>query len=348
MEIKRAIRLGAVTCLVSLAAVWSPGSQAKDVVMYTADGLESFYQQIMPAFERETGMRVVRVTGGSGAVVNRLEIQRDQPKADVLVTLPPFMQQAVAKGLLVNYVSSQDSAIPMSNKGKDGAYYSFMNNYFSFIHNPKIVKNPPKYFSELLKPEYKDKIAYSNPLTAGDGMSVINLLVNLKGEQKAFEYLAKLEPNVKFHTKGTGALDVMVSRGEIEIANGDLQMDLADENQGGLSIKPFFLTVEGEKPSTFKLPYFVALVKDGPNAEGGKKLIDYLLSKTVQQQDLGFFGEPARSDVTLTGKNGEQLKALLGKANIIEIDWDAVLKQQAGWEKKWRNSVVNASITEGQ
>lgn len=331
----------------SVAAFAMSGAQAKDIVMYTADGLESYYQQVLPAFERETGMRVVRVTGGSGAVVNRLEIQREQPKADVLVTLPPFMQQAVAKGLLTDYVSSQDKAIPDSNKGKDGAFYSFMNNYFSFIHNPKIVKNPPTTFEELLKPEFKGKIAYSNPMTAGDGMSVINLLVNLMGEDKAFEYLQKLEPSVKFHTKGTGALDVMVSRGEIEIANGDLQMDLADENQGGLSIQPFFLTVEGKKPSTFKLPYYVALVNDGPNAEGGKKLIDFLLSKSVQEQDLDFFGEPARSDVSLAGKNGEQLKSLLSNANIIDIDWDEVLKKQAAWEKRWRNSVMNASITQG-
>ena len=51
------------------------------------------------------------------------------------------------------------------------------------------------------------------------------------GEDKAFDYLKKLEKSAKFHTKGTGYLDVLLSRNEIAFANGDLQMDLDDASQ---------------------------------------------------------------------------------------------------------------------
>jgi len=337
--------LNSIAGALALTAAFAGPALADDVVIYTADGLEGYYDKVLPAFEKATGLRVAKVTGGSGAVVNRLEIQKESPKADILITLPPFMQQAGEKGLITNYVSTEDSAIPAENKAKDGAYYVMMNNYFSFIHNPSITKTPPATFEDLLKPEYKGKIAYSNPLTAGDGMGVIILLNKLKGEDAAFAFLEKLEPSVKFHTKGTGALDVMVSRGEIDIANGDMQMDVADELQGGLSIEPFFLKSEGDKqPSTFQLPYYMALVKGGPNAEGGKKLIDYLLGKDAQAANIDFYGLPARSDVELTGKNGALLKKLMTDVTIQDIDWNEVIKKQPAWEARWKKSVMNASI----
>lgn len=319
---------------------------ANEVVLYTADGLGDFYDKVVPAFERETGIRVVKVTGGSGAVVNRLEAQRNNTKADLVVTLPPFIQQARDKGLTQAYVSTQDKAIPESNKAKNGDFYVLMNNYFAFIHNPNLTPTPPKHFDDLLNSTYKGEIAYSNPLTAGDGMALITLLDKIMGEDKAFDFLQKLEPSVKFHTQGTGSLDVMVSRGEIKIANGDLQMDLTDEFQGGLSIDPFFLAMKGQKPVTFQLPRFVAMVKNAPNKENGEKFLNYLLSKQAQVHTLDVFGLPSRDDVPLKGKHGEKLKALLSGAQIVDINWDNVIKQQASWEKRWQESVKNASLKE--
>src|SRR5262249_7034590 len=64
------------------------------VVLYTADGLENLYKDVLPAFEKQEGVKVNIVTAGSGEVVNRATVEKDAPKADVLVTLPPFIQQA--------------------------------------------------------------------------------------------------------------------------------------------------------------------------------------------------------------------------------------------------------------
>ena len=242
---------------------------ASPVVLYTADGLEDFYKGVLADFEKKTGSRVNVVTSGSGAVVNRLQTEKDSPKADVLVTLPPFVQTAMADGLLAPYKSSADSAIPAADKDPGGHWATFINNYASFIYNPKVAK-APETFDDLLKPEYHEAISYSNPITAGDGMAVVILLEKVWGEDKAFAFLAKLEKGVKFHTKGTGYLDTLAGRGEIKVANGDFQMDMDDKIHGGLAIEPIFLRpAAGEKPVTFSLPYAIALVKGGPNTEGG-------------------------------------------------------------------------------
>ena len=317
---------------------------APAVVLYTADGLENLYREVLPAFEKQQGVKVNMVTAGSGDVVNRANIEKDAPKADVIVTLPPFIQQAGQMGLLQPYRSVNYANVPVIAKADDGLWATFVNNYFSFAINPSVLKNPPKTLTDLLHPNYSGKVAYSNPATAGDGMAVIILTSAFMGEDKAFEYLAKLERNVKFHTKGTGYLDVLLSRNEITVANGDLQMDLDDAAHGGLSIKPIFVAPkEGEPPTTFQLPYAIGLIKGGPNQDAGKKLIDYLMSASVQAKVPDVFGIPGRADVPLTGENGEAVKRAIAGVKLIEVDWNAVLAKKPAWINRWKKEVIGDS-----
>src|SRR6202000_719126 len=118
--------------------------------------------------------------------------------------LPPFIQQASQTGLLEPYKSVNYKNVPAIAKAADGWWATFVNNYFSFAINPEITKTAPKTFADLLSPDYTGKVAYSNPATAGDGMAVIILTTSLMGEDKAFNYLKKLEQSAKLHTKRPG------------------------------------------------------------------------------------------------------------------------------------------------
>lgn len=338
----RAAAVGAVGALVAVAAN-TKAEAAGQVVLYTADGLEDFYKIVLADFEKKTGSRVNVVTDGSGALVIRMQTEKDSPKADVLVTLPPFVQTAVKEGLLTTNKSSADASIPEGRKDASGYWVTFIDNYASFIYNPKLAK-APETFDDLLKPEFKDQISYSNPMTAGDGMAVVILLEKLWGEDKAFAYLAKLEQNAKFHTKGTGYLDVLVGRGEIKAANGDFQMDMDDKVHGGLAIEPVFLRpAPGEKPVTFSLPYAMGLAKGGPNPEGGKVLIDYLMSKEVQAKVSDVFGIPGRSDVEPAGPNAKIMADAIKDVEVIQVDWAHILDKQAAWKNRWRSEVIGSS-----
>ncbi|KIG03002.1 2-aminoethylphosphonate ABC transporter substrate-binding protein [Caballeronia concitans] len=317
---------------------------ADAVVLYTADGLENLYKDVLPAFEKKEGVKVNIVTAGSGEVVNRATVEKDSPKADVLVTLPPFIQQASQSGLLQPYASANYANVPAIAKAPDASWATFVNNYFSFAINPEVTKNTPKTFADLLHPDYGGRIAYSNPATAGDGMAVIILTSALMGEDNAFSYLRDLEKHAKFHTKGTGYLDVLLSRNEIAFANGDLQMDLDDAANGGLSLKPVFLSAKpGDAPTTFQLPYAIGLIKGGPNQTEGKKLVDYLMSKEVQAKVPDIYGIPGRTDVPLTGKNGDTVKQAIAGVKLIPVDWNHVMDKKAAWTTRWKNDVIGNS-----
>jgi 2-aminoethylphosphonate transport system substrate-binding protein len=295
-------------------------------------------------FEHEYNAKVNMVTDGSGAVVNRLTIEKDNPQADVVVTLPPFIQQAEQSGLLSQFTSSADAHIPAARKDTQGEWYTFVDNYVTWVYNPQLVQNPPQTFADLTAPAYKGEIAYSNPISAGDGMAVIIELETVWGLQKTFDYLKSLEPNVKFHTKGTGYLDVLVNRGEIHAANGDLQMDLSDKVQGGMVLQPTFLRPSaGEAPVTFEDPYAIGLVKGGPNTKGGQVLINFLLSKEAQQQVWSVYGVPARDDISAANnQNGQTLQQALNGVRVLNVDWMQVIENEKAWQQMWQTEVLNA------
>lgn len=337
-------KLALAASVAGLMGAALPAHAANAVVLYTADGLENLYRDVLPAFEKKEGVKVNIVTAGSGEVVNRANIEKNSPKADVIVTLPPFIQQAGQMGLLQPYQSVNYKNVPAIAKAEDGTWATFVNNYFSFAINPDVVKSQPKTFADLLAPAYAGKVAYSNPATAGDGMAVLILTTSLMGEDKAFDYLAKLSQSVKFHTKGTGYLNVLLSRNEISVANGDLQMDLDDAEHGALSVKPIFLAAkDGDQPTTFQLPYGIGLIKSGPNQDAGKKLIDYLMSTEVQSKVPDMYGIPGRTDVPLAGKNGEAVKKAIAGVKLIPVDWTQVMAKKPVWIERWKKDVIGSS-----
>ena len=194
----------------------------KTVTVYSADGLADWYKARFAEFTEQTGIKVQIVEAGSGEVVSRLQKEKSNPQADVVVTLPPFIQKASADKLLQPY------AVPGSDqvKGAKAAdYVAVVDNYLSFIANPKA--GPPKTFDDLLDPRFKGKIQYSTPGQAGDGTAVLLLLQHVLGKQGALDYLKKLEENNVGPSASTGKLQPKVSKGEIWVANGDVQMNLA-------------------------------------------------------------------------------------------------------------------------
>ena len=158
----------------------SSGSSGETLTVYSADGLATWYKSQFDKFTKDTGIAVNLVEAGSGEVVSRVEKEQSNPQADLLVTLPPFIQKADKSGLLV--ASGVDTkGIPADQVGPDGNYVPIVNNALSFIANPSA--NPqPETWDDLLAPQYKGKLQYSTPGQAGDGTAVLILLQHLRGK----------------------------------------------------------------------------------------------------------------------------------------------------------------------
>src|SRR6201994_623199 len=279
----------------------SSGSSGQTLTVYSADGLANWYKPQFDKFTKDTGIAVNLVEAGSGEVVSRVEKEQSNPQADLLVTLPPFIQKADKSGLLV--ASGVDTkGIPADQVGPGGNYVPIVNNALSFIVNPGA--NPqPKTWDDLLAPQYKGKLQYSTPGQAGDGTAVLVLLQHLLGKPGALDYLTKLQANNVGPSSSTGKLQPKVSNGELLVANGDVQMNLGSIKDDGSKFQIFFPAAEDGKRTTVSLPYVAGITKGAPHADSGKKLLAFLLSDDVQNTvEPDALGIPVRDQIRTTSE----------------------------------------------
>ncbi|GAA5052546.1 2-aminoethylphosphonate ABC transporter substrate-binding protein [Nocardia callitridis] len=300
------------------------GAGGNSITVYSADGLSSWYSQQFDAFEAETGIAVDLVEAGSGEVVNRIDKERANPQADVLITLPPFIQQADSLGLLQD--SGIDTgAVPAADKDAGGKYVTLAENYLSFIANPS-VDTSHLTWDDLLKPEFKGKLQYSTPGQAGDGTAVLVLLQQLLGKQGALDYLTKLQANNVGPSSSTGKLQAKVDKGELLIANGDVQMNLNNRKDENTRFALFFPAAADGKRSTVAVPYVMGLAKDAPRSSEAKQLMDFLLSAETQRSLPDVFAMPARQELrdapaTVAGPTASEV---LRGVEVVDIDWNTV------------------------
>jgi 2-aminoethylphosphonate transport system substrate-binding protein len=323
--------------LVSAAALATPAWAASDVVtIYSADGLHdgkgSWFETQFDAFTKATGVKVQYVEAGSGGVVERVAKEKSNPQADVLVTLPPFIQRAEGEGLLQPFKPEAASQI----EGGDGAYQPLVFNYLSFIYDSAELKAPPATFEDLLDPKFKGKIQYSTPGQAGDGTAVmIQVIHSYGGKDAGFDFLKKLQANNVGPSASTGKLTALVNKGEIYVANGDVQMNMS-QMADDPNIRVFWPAGPNGEHSALPLPYYIGLVAGAPNGDNGKKLIEFLLSKEAQATVSSIaIGVPVRKDVTPSDDNFKKLNDALKGVTIWTPDWAQVLKDLPADVKRW-------------
>ncbi|WP_327355820.1 2-aminoethylphosphonate ABC transporter substrate-binding protein [Streptomyces sp. NBC_01304] len=342
-----AATVGSLALAAPLLTACGGNSAASDenvVTVYSADGLkgengDGWYDQVFKDFENKTGIKVKYVEGGSGEMVQRALREKSNTQADVMVTLPPFIQQADGKGLLDKYKPEGSDQVNGADKAADGTWTAVVNNYFSFIYNKKELKQPPATWQELLDGKYKNKLQYSTPGVAGDGTAVvIKAMHDFGGKDAAMEYLGKLQANNVGPSSSTSKLAPKTDKGELLVANGDVQMNFAQaKSMPNLGI--WFPKTAGGKPTTFALPYAAGLVKNAPHSANAKKLLDFMLTEKAQKQvsEIGG-GFAARSDVKPVDANSIALKKLLDGVEVFEPDWADIDKNLSSYVDAWKSA----------
>jgi 2-aminoethylphosphonate transport system substrate-binding protein len=334
MNLRKTLAAAAAAALaVSMTACGGTGStgagSGETVTVYSSDGLASWYKPQFEKFTKDTGINVNLVEAGSGEVVSRVEKEQANPQADLLVTLPPFIQKADKSGLL--QASGVDpKGIPAAQVGPDAKYLPIVNNALSFIVNPGATPQPATW-DDLLKPEYKGKLQYSTPGQAGDGTAVLVLLQHLMGKPAALDYLGKLQANNVGPSSSTGKLQPKVSNGELLVANGDVQMNLDSIKSDGSKFNIVIPAALDGKKTTVSLPYVGGVTKGAPHADGAKKLLTYLVSEDVQKTVApDALGIPVLDSLVASSEESAAPNTPAAVLKGVEVwvpDWNTVLAE---------------------
>jgi putative spermidine/putrescine transport system substrate-binding protein len=122
------------------------------------------YGESIEVFKERTGLAVNELdpNAGSGDEIEAIKANKDNtgPQApDVIDVGLAFGPQAKDEGLVQAYKVATWDTIPASAKDADGFWWGDYYGVLAFEVNTAVVKNVPKDWADLLKPEYKGQVA---------------------------------------------------------------------------------------------------------------------------------------------------------------------------------------------
>lgn len=298
------------------------------------------YVKLFDIFTEETGIDVELLSMSSGEVLSKVKAEGGTPMADLWFGggIDAFMS-AKEDGLLeqVNF----DAAADLAPEYKDADNYWFSKGLtvVGFLVNNDILEEKsleaPKSWDDLTNPAYKGEILMSNPAISGTNYAVVNALLQAKGEEEGWKYFEALNENVDYFSKRGKDPSEKCVAGEVAVGityidNSILKLE---EEQNVTVIYP-------EDGIPF-VPEGVAVFKNGSNAEGAKKFIEWLYSsdenlKTLAEidgKDTVKAVKPNLQGVTLTFDTStmmeEDLSLFGSKRDDILEKWDAMAGAKA-------------------
>lgn len=234
-------------------------------------------------FEKDTGIKVQWIRASSNEMYARIEAEKGNPKGDVWFggTGDPHFDAAL-KGLTEPYCTPRMSELrewmrdPIGNCRTIGLYAGPLGWAVNEGLLKKLGKPMPKTWDDLASPEYKGLIAVANPNTSGTAYTELVTILLMKGEEKGWDYLAKLHKNTSQYTKSGSAPGQLAGRGEVAIAIVFLHdaVMYADE---GFPVKP----VAPADGTGYEIGG-LSLIKGAPHMANAKKFIDWALTPEVQ------------------------------------------------------------------
>ena len=249
---------------------------------------EEWCRAATAAFQQKTGIQVSMTRQSNGEIYARLKAEKDNPRADIWYggTGDPHLQ-AASDGLLDAYKSPQldklqgwaKTQAELSGFRTVGIYLGALGYGYNTDEIASRKLTPPACWSDLLKTDFKGEIQVADPNSSGTAYTMLATLVQLMGEDKAFDYLKKLHVNVDHYTTSGAAPSQAVARGEVTVGI-TFQHDLVAAAKKGGKLK----VVSPCEGTGYEIGS-MSLVKGARNPDEAKQFYDWAL--TPEAQELG-------------------------------------------------------------
>uniref|UniRef100_UPI0035C6D475 ABC transporter substrate-binding protein n=1 Tax=Serratia quinivorans TaxID=137545 RepID=UPI0035C6D475 len=219
---------------VTLIAVLAAGSALSASPVFAAGKLNMICsadvvvcEQMTNLFEKQhPDIKVSMVRLSAGEAYARIRTEARNPRTDIwwAGTGDPHMQ-AADEGLTQSYKSPLlDQQHDWARKQAESAGYRTVGVYAGALgwgYNTKLLAEKklkvPACWSDLLDPAYKGEIQMANPNSSGTAYNTLATLVQIMGEEPAFDYLKKLNANISQYTKSGSAPVKAAARGETTV-----------------------------------------------------------------------------------------------------------------------------------
>ena len=282
-----AIGIGLLLAL-SVGAFFGLRRSAPRVVVYCALDRE-FAEDILQEFTKQIGLEVVKrydtEANKSVGLYDDLIREAGRPRCDVhwnneiLATI-----RLQRLGIYEPYASPAALPFPDHCKAADHTWTAFAARARVLIVNTERTwLELPTRLADLTNPALKGRVAMAKPLF-GTTATHAACLFEAWGDAMARAFFEKLKANDVQIVAGNKQVAVDVAAGRFDVGLTDTDDALAeiDQKRPVVMIFPDRDALPDSGLGTLFIPNTVAMIKNCPNPDGARKLIDYLLSPEVE------------------------------------------------------------------
>jgi iron(III) transport system substrate-binding protein len=306
--------------LVLSASVVSTAAMAADghVVLYSAND-DTVNKLIAEGFKKESGITVDVVSTGSGVLFRRVASEQGNPQGDVVWGVSAALLKQNSKYFDPYAVKGADQ-VPAQYRDPNNLWVGTNLQVATINQNTKSIDpaKGPKTWDDLMNPQWKGKLAYTDPANSGFSYATASGLLGAWGDNDAaWGKLKKLVANAKVLNRSTLVFDGN--------GTGEYPVGISLEYAGYLwahNGAPVSVTYPAD--GTVALAEGAAIIKGGPNTANARVLLDYLASKPTQEMLLkATFRRPARQDVPLSEAGGMPPLAKIKLMPYDDLKWEA-------------------------
>jgi len=336
---KRYVALCVLLALV-LTGLGVTQAQTTKIVVYSAlPDLETTL--VHREFTKRTGIQVEALSvAAAGTLAARIRAEKDKPRADIFVGGSVDIHAPLAtEGLLLAYKSpaAVEAKVNPAYLDPTGLWHGWYLGALGIIINadrwdrdmaPRRIARPATW-DDLIKPEFRGHFIMPSPITTGGGYIFVAAQIFRLGEDRAWAYLRALNANASQYTPTAPGTITLLARGE-----GAVGMMWAHEGIGAklAAMQPLDTIVP---PDTAFEIGAVSIMKGGPNPDGARAYVDFLMSRTPQDINAKYgFRYPVRADVPVP-----MGATPFSELKFVKYDRAWAIQNQAQLRERWTREI---------
>ena len=273
--------------------------------------------KLAEGFTAKTGIEVEQFQGTTGEILARLEAEKSNPVADVVVLASWSDGLAVKQsGILTSYPNAKNAEkLRADFIDADRTLFGTSASAMGVIWNKTLIPNLNADWKELADPKFKGQIAIPDPEKSGSCKDFLaGYLYATKGDWATWEGMAKNGLAVAGANKA--ALESVLTGAKAILVAG------VDYNAYSQIKKGEPIGIYYPASGTVVNPRPAMILKTTKNEAAARAFIDYLLSDDAQKLVAQAFLLPGRTDVKASGRLG-----LDDIRTFSNLDWNTMMQQ---------------------
>lgn len=303
--------------------------QASTLTVYSA-GPGNLIDQLAQDFTEQTGTQVNVFQSTTGQVMARLESERANPLADVLISASWDSAEALkARGDLLEYLPANAAMVP--DFLKDTHYVAQGVSALAMVWNRNSSTPMPSDWADLMDSAYKNEVTMPDPAQSGAAFQLLTGLLASTGEEATWELMNGLQENGMIVPGPNARALNPVLQGAKSVVFGAVDYIALGQQAKGESIEVVF-----PSSGTVIAPRPMMIMASTQQPELAKAFVDYVLSEAGQQRVAEVYLMPAREDISA-------LRPTISELNLIQYNEAAYEARRADILKSF-----SAIFTTGQ